>query len=44
MPRYSVGLDAVNGLRRGDGKNQAVLISGESGAGGNLALRVYFLY
>lgn len=30
---YAVGLDAVNGLRRGDGKNQAVLISGESGAG-----------
>eukprot|EP00437_Effrenium_voratum_P048200 CAMPEP_0181535406 /NCGR_PEP_ID=MMETSP1110-20121109/74238_1 /TAXON_ID=174948 /ORGANISM="Symbiodinium sp., Strain CCMP421" /LENGTH=1595 /DNA_ID=CAMNT_0023666783 /DNA_START=55 /DNA_END=4840 /DNA_ORIENTATION=+ len=30
---YSVGLDAVSGLRRGDGKNQAVLISGESGAG-----------
>jgi len=30
---YAVGLDAVAGLRRGDGKNQAVLISGESGAG-----------
>eukprot|EP00439_Symbiodinium_sp_Y106_P042152 s1581_g5.t1 len=33
LQRYAVGLDAVAGLRRGDGKNQAVLISGESGAG-----------
>jgi myosin heavy subunit len=29
---YGVGLDAVNGLRR-SGANQAILISGESGAG-----------
>ena len=30
---YTIGLDAVNGLRRGGSKSQAVPISGESGAG-----------